>query len=292
MTTVENKMKAKELITEHAKDYLTAKVKIPLGNPALKNVHTNQFLFMDFPSDFSLKNWETIAKALNSSETRYGGYSKTRWYIEGCTIDVDVKGKAEMSLDLNAFASTTKEFTDGYRALTKAYEDATNKSTDTTSAKKTSSTKQTTNAVSNNKELLNQSWIKKYKIPATVYNKVKQICKAGDSDYNNVRAIFKWMDDNLPYEGYPNTVYGAAGIIKHGKGNCCDHAHLFAAMCRSIGVKCNYIHDPKCGKSGHVYNKVYIGNKSYIVDTGRDYASWGSHWGNTGAPVEKTSINF
>jgi transglutaminase/protease-like cytokinesis protein 3 len=292
MSAVLEKKKAKELITENARDYLTAKVKIPLGNPALKNVHTNQFLFMTFPKEFSLQNWKTIAKALNSSDTRFSGYSKSRWYIEGCTIDVDAKGKAEMSLDLNAFASTTKEFTDGYRALTKAYEDATNKSTDTTSAKKTSSTKQTTNAVSNGKSVLNQSWIKKYKISATVYNKVKQICKAGDSDYNNVRAIFKWMDDNLPYEGYGGTRYGAAGTIKHGKGNCCDHAHLFAAMCRSIGVKCNYIHNPKCGRSGHVYNKVYIGNKSYIVDTGRDCASWGSHWGNAGTPIEKTSINF
>ena len=140
--------------------------------------------------------------------------------------------------------------------------------------------------------LKNEKNIKKYKISSSVWKKALEITSPKNSEYKNARAIFKWMDDHLPYEGYGNTRYGAAGTLKRGKGNCCDHAHLFAAMCRSIGIKCNYIHNPCCGSNGHVYNKVYIKGKGTIVDTGRDNASWGSHWGNSGCPTEKTSIDF
>jgi hypothetical protein len=286
--------KAKELIQENARKYFTSKVKIPLGNPALKNVHTNQFLWMDLPKEFAVDNWELIAKVLNGSSTRFSGvdYVNTRWYIEGCTIDVDVSGKAEMSLDLNAFASSTSEFTADYRSYKKAYDDVVNKA----SSNNNSSTKKKTNAVTNtnnnNGALINESWVKKYNIDKRIVDKVKSICKEGKSQYDNVRAIFKWSDANLPYEGYSNTKYGAVGTMLHGAGNCVDHAHLFAAMCRCLGVKCNYIHNTCCGRGGHVYNIVYFDGKGTIVDTGRDCASWGSHWGNDGCPVEKTSINF
>lgn len=144
----------------------------------------------------------------------------------------------------------------------------------------------------NTGSLKNEDWIKKYNIPSTVWKQALELTSAKKSEYNNVKAIFKWMDDKIPYEGYSNTKYGAAGTLKRRKGNCVDHAHLFAAMCRSIGVKCNYIHNPCCGKNGHVYNKVYIGGKATIVDTGRGNASWGSHWGNAGCPSEKETINF
>lgn len=284
------KREALKKIVEHNRDYLKLDVTIPLGNPALKQVHTNQWLWTNLPKEFDLANWTIIAKALNSNTNRYEGYVKNRWYIESCDINVDVKGKAEMKLGLNAFASSYKSFTDGMRSMQKAYNDAVNKQ-DTNTGKKSSASKSTTNAVATG-ELIKQDWVKRYNISGKIVDKVKSICKQGATDYNNVRAIFKWMDDNLPYEGYGNTRYGAVGIMEHGKGNCCDHAHLFCAMCRCLGVKCNYIHNPCCGDNGHVYNIVYLNGKGIIVDTGRDYASWGSHWGNSGCPTEKTSIDF
>ena len=148
------------------------------------------------------------------------------------------------------------------------------------------------NTQSSTKSLKNDANIKKYNIASTVWKKALEITNPKNSELQNAKAIFHWMDAHLPYEGYGNTRYGAAGTLKRGRGNCCDHAHLFAAMCRSVGIKCNYIHNPCCGNGGHVYNKVYIGGKGIIVDTGRDNASWGSHWGNAGCPSEKTSIGF
>ena len=273
---------ALDKIFEHNRDYLKLDITIPLGNKALKQVHTNQWLFTNLPKDFDLANWTILAKALNSSANRYEGYVKNRWYIESNDITVNANGKAEMKLGLNAFASTHSTYAQQFRDLSKAYTSAT-----TT----TSASKNTTNAVDNG-ELIKQSWVKKYNISSKIVNKVKSICKSSNSDYANVRAIFKWSDDNLPYEGYSGTKYGAVGTMEHGAGNCCDHAHLFCAMCRCLGVKCNYIHNPCCGDGGHVYNIVYLDGKGIIVDTGRDNASWGSHWGNSGCPTEKTSIDF
>ena len=152
--------------------------------------------------------------------------------------------------------------------------------------------KASTTSKSNNGSLKNEANIKKYNIASSVWKKAVELTSPNKSEMQNAKAIFHWMDAHLPYEGYSNSRYGAAGILKRGKGNCVDHAHLFAAMCRSIGIECNYIHNSCCGKYGHVYNKVYIGGKGIIVDTGRDNASWGSHWGNSGCPSEKKSINF
>ena len=269
MTTAENKMKAKDLITEHARDYLTAKVKIPLGNPALKNVHTNQFLFMEFPSDFSLQNWETIAKALNSSETRYGGYSKTRWYIEGCTIDVDMKGKAEMSLDLNAFASTTKEFTEGYRALTTAYEDAVNKTVSSTKATTTSSTKQTTNAVSNGKNTTLKGGEGSF-----IDNKVKSIVGNETDALKKAKLIHEHIRSKQKYAYYTDSKYSSAkACYEHIKAiNCADMSRLTASMMRSAGIDCYVVHS-----TCHYYTVLKINGKLYCSDnassasTGRDF---------------------
>ena len=292
MTTAERRMKAKDLITEHARDYLTAKVKIPLGNPALKNVHTNQFLFMDFPSDFSLENWETIAKALNSSETRYGGYSKTRWYIEGCTIDVDVKGKAEMSLDMNAFASTTKEFTDGYRALTKAYEDAVNKTVSSTKAKTTSSTKTTTNAVKGTNSTLKGGQ------GTTIDNLVKKIVGNETNDLKKAKLIHEWLRQNVIYKYYKCAKYFTPEKCYNNKShlNCADTATLTCAMMLSAGLKAYCVHRKFNG--GHFWCVIEINGKKYASDqTGRESASmagsaWNTVWKQSGRTGNGGSASY
>lgn len=140
----------------------------------------------------------------------------------------------------------------------------------------------------------NEKNIKKYNIASSVWKQAVAITSTKNTDLQNAKAIFKWMKAHTVYEGYYNTRYGAAGTLKRRKGNCVDHAHLFAAMCRSIGLKCNYIHN-SC--IAHVYNKVYIKGKGIIVDTGRgttgtNTSTWGSHYGGSGCPVEKTSLDF
>ena len=72
------KAEALKKITEHNRDYLSLNLTIPLGSSALKNVHTNQWLFTNLPKEFDLANWTIIANALNSSTNRYSGYMYRR----------------------------------------------------------------------------------------------------------------------------------------------------------------------------------------------------------------------
>ena len=137
------KAEALKKIVEHNRDYLKLDLTLPLGDKALKQVHTNQWLFTDLPAEFDLVNWTAIAKALNSNVNRYEGYVENRWYIESCDISVD-DSKAEMKLGLNAFASSVNSYSDAFKGFEKAYKDATSSNS---SGKTTSASKNTTNAV-------------------------------------------------------------------------------------------------------------------------------------------------
>ena len=141
----------------------------------------------------------------------------------------------------------------------------------------------------NNTSLKNETNIKKYNIASSVWKQALSVTSTKNSTLQNAKAIFNWVKKNISYEGYSNTKYGAAGTLKKRKGNCTDHGHLICAMMRSVGIKCNYIHN-HC--IHHVYNKVYINGKGVIIDTGRRNPTWGSHWGGRGCPVEKTSLDF
>jgi len=153
-------------------------------------------------------------------------------------------------------------------------------------SKESKSSKCDTQAVSS---LKNEKNIQKYNIPASVWKVAVEITNPKQSELKNAKAIFNYVKNNTSYEGYSNTKYGAAGTLKRKKGNCTDHGHLVCALCRSVGIKCNYIHN-HC--IHHVYNKIYINGKGVIVDTGRRNPTWGSHWGSSGCPVEKETLDF
>ena len=268
------KNKALEKLVEHNKDYLKVDVTIPLGNTALKKVHTNQWLWTTLPKEFDLINWTVIAKHLNSTMNRWEPYVKNKWYIESNDITVTADGKAEMKLGLNAFASTFKQYNEDARSIQKAYTDATTKKT-------TSSSKSTSNALANNNgALINESWVKKYNVPSIVVDKIKKCCKQGNTEEQNVRAWHEWMDANVQWEKYDDSQKSMESVINDGRGNCVDNSRVFRAGCLALGVKCRYMKGKGCGGYGHQWNKVYFSNgKTVIVDNGRGDASWGSHFG-------------
>ena len=89
------KKKAIEKIVEHNRDYLKVDITMPLGNPALKKVHTNQFMWTTLPKNFALANWGIIAKALKIAESYPEGkelYDKIAdFYEKQDTVGVDKK---------------------------------------------------------------------------------------------------------------------------------------------------------------------------------------------------------
>jgi hypothetical protein len=294
------KSEALKKIVEHNRDYLKLDLTLPLGDTALKEVHTNQWLFTDLPAEFDLLNWTVIAKALNSNVNRWEGYVENRWYIESVDISVDAGGKAEMKLGLNAFASNYNTYSDAYKSFEKAYTDATTQTTTSTTksddGKTTSSAKNTSNAVTNKTSVINEEWVKKYSIPSIIVNKIKEVCKVGNTDEQNVKAWFKWMDAHINYIYYTNHQHDYAWQMSHGGGNCVDNSRMFRAGCLALGVKCTYVHGFSCCAGGecanHQFNKVYLNGKGIIVDTGRKNASWGSHWGSCSGGTSETTTSW
>ena len=194
-----------------------------------------------------------------------------------------------MKLSLNAFASSYNAYSEAYKGYEKAYTDATSSST----SKTTSASKNTTNAVTNKTSVINEEWVKKYSIPSIIVNKIKEVCKVGNTDEQNVKAWFKWMDAHINYIYYTDHQHDYDWQIRHGGGNCVDNSRMFRAGCLALGVKCNYLKSGSCccthgGTVGHQFNKVYLNGKGITVDCGRDNASWGSHWGNCSGIYETT----
>ena len=279
-------------IVEHNRDYFKCDITIPLGNTALKKVHTNQFLFSSIPDTFNLVNWALIAKKLNANVNRYEGYVKNRWYIESCDISVEAGGDAKMKLGLNAFASSYQTYTDGFKGMMDTYNQQTKQNT--TSNNGTSATQTTSNAVTTQTSVINSEWVKKYSVPSVVVNKIKEICKVGNTQEQNVKIWFNWMDKHIGYVGYTDHQRSIQTVMSKGGGNCVDNSRTFRAGCHALGVKCNFVQGFSCCANGecanHQWNKVYLNGKGITVDTGRSYASWGSHWGNcSGGTSETTS---
>lgn len=295
-TEIDNNLRKAEAlkkIVEHNRDYLKVDLTIPLGDKALKQVHTNQWLFTDLPKEFDLVNWTIIAQALNANTNRFEGYVKNRWYIESVDISVDASGKAEMKLGCNAFASTFSEYSEAFRKFQSDYKSATEKkTTDTSDSKKTTSAaKNTTNATTNKKSVINEQWVKKYSVPSVVVNKIKEICKVENTDEQNVKAWFKWMDAHVNYAKYFGHQRSIQYCIKVGSGNCVDNSRVFRAGCLALGVKCNFVKNT-CTSPNHQYNRVYLNGKKIDVDCGRDYASWGSNWGGHSSCGTETTVSW
>lgn len=289
-----NKKKVADTIFEHSRDYLSAKFKLPLGDKCLKKVHTNQFMFTELPKEFRIENWGTIAKALSSDYNRFTGteYITDRWYIETVNITVDAtSNKGEMDIEVNSFASSLSKYSKDYRDLEKEYNNLNNNNT----SSNTSATKNNSNATAKT-SVINEDWVKKNNVPDSVVKIIKQVCSTSKSDYDNVRAWFNWVDKHIGYSAYTGHQRSIDTVISKGGGNCVDNSRVFRAGCHALGIKCNYIKAYSCCSgsecANHQFNKVYIGNKSYIVDTGRQLASWGSHWGKCSGGQTETSSSW
>lgn len=283
-----NKIKAEALkkIVEHNRDYLKLDITLPLGDTALKNVHTNQWLFTNLPSDFDLVNWTIIAKQLNSNVNRYEGYVKNRWYIDSVTVDVDASGKAEMKLGLNAFASSLSKFADDFQSAEEAYKNA------TTKKKNTSATKNTTNAVTpgDNTTIKNGwwgDWVTKF---------VKENVGSETDTLTKCKKMYQVFCDHTTYRLYYNAKYTYSGVNSY-EGvwkrnewlNCGDGANFLAAFMECCGAKAEILNGSGCGY-GHYVVKVTIDGNTYWCDHA---STTGNHttrgWNNTFCDIRSGS---
>ena len=279
------KAKASEQIQDSVRDLLKLTITVPLGNPVLKNVHTNMFLWTELPQEFDLSNFTTIASVLNSSYSRFSGYQLNRWYIEGTTINND-GNKFTMDLELNPFGSSISKYKDNYRAFLKAYNDAVNKnnkSNKTTSQSKKTKVKKdntlskrsdgkghchdtyylaTKSGRINISKLLNKSESKLAQgtigKTGTNYHKFVKKCKTAKEVYKKLCSIIP-----MTVPSYYDCKYKCASdAFKHPKSlNCAERARLFKACCDVQNIPCVIYH-----VEGHYLNGVKIGGKWKTAD--------------------------
>ncbi|MBQ7927708.1 MAG: transglutaminase domain-containing protein [Methanobrevibacter sp.] len=281
------KNKSIELIQESARDLLTMKLTLPLGNPALKKVHTNQFCFYDWESTSAmhLKNWEKLAEVYSSIYTRFGGYKLGRWYIETNTIDVDIPNrKAEMKLELNAFPSKLTDFTSDARKFQEAYNNLFRNNTNS-SSKSTSSGKKTTNSTSKNNTKLFPTKAGR-NISTNIKTAAKQITEGCNTEEQRAYCIYDWVDKYVSYKKYWGYGKPSSAVISSHTANCWDTAFLIYNLCSACKpkVRCEIYNgryhfiDETCG---HLWNKLPYKGKMTFADTGRSNRNpIGSHGGS------------
>lgn len=128
---------------ESVRDLNKLTIKLPLGNPSLKYVHTNQWLFTDLPKEFYLTNLAPLMNALNGTYNRYTGFQENRWYIEGVTINNDGT-TATIELNVNPMASSLSTYTEANNKSKEDYVSAVNSSNNNVATKEKTSKKSTT----------------------------------------------------------------------------------------------------------------------------------------------------
>ena len=253
-----------EEITDSVRDLSNLKITLPLGNPSLKYVHTNQFLWTDLPKEFRLANFKIISKALNGKDSRWSGYEVNRWYIENTTIKNDGTN-FDIELDVNPFASSLRDYHDGKKELEKAYIDNLNKGK--------SNTKKNNNTVKS----VNSSPLKGGE-GKVIDDLVKRIVGNTTDDLAKAKLVHQWLKDNVRYSSYECTNYWSAEACYNNRGhlNCADTARLTRAMMSSAGLDAWVVH--RNSNNGHFWTLIKINGQIYASDQTGDGSDWNTIW--------------
>lgn len=136
-------------------------------------------------------------------------------------------------------------------------------------------------------------------------NITKNVTKnRADTRYNIIKNIFEWMDNHVKYEKpmYYNSKHYAVQTAVLGKGNCCDQARLFIALCRAAGIPHNatkFEHSDAVqfmggNVYGHVWPAVVLENGTQInCDTSSCSSKLGApSWKNKGSISETYDLNM
>lgn len=86
---------------------------------------------------------------------------------------------------------------------------------------------------------------------------------------DKAKAIFNYVRDNIEYDYYYDSKYGALGTLNLKKGNCVDQSHLLIAMYRTAGFNARYVHgscDFGVHWYGHVWTQVLVDNIWMVGD--------------------------
>jgi len=118
----------------------------------------------------------------------------------------------------------------------------------------------------------------------------REVVGSVSDPYNASFSIFRWVNRNINYSGPHAESFGALWALQNLRGDCTEHAYLFVAMCRSIGIPARCIDglsnssmvrskDFLWGNIGHDWAEVFFPSYGWIwVDP-----TW--NWFGTNDPV-------
>jgi len=119
-----------------------------------------------------------------------------------------------------------------------------------------------------------------------------------------VKAVYMWMQKHVVYEKpmYYGSEHYAVETAKLGKGNCCDQARLFIALCRAAGIPhnatefhySNAIQFKGGNNYGHVWPVIKLENGTRIIcDTSSRSSTYGHpSWKNKGTVTESFNLKI
>ena len=276
--------KAKEIMLKSFRDMLTVKVTIPLGDPKLKEIHTNSFIWIPLLDIVDLANYEAIMKYvmpyLGSGARNNVEYIRDRWYVEAINTTNDANGKFQMELTLNPLASDPSEYRKNRTDWEKAFSDnfivddkhevniaGVTGSGSTSSSSSSSST--TVKSTTGNTSLKGGQG-------TTIDNKVKEICGTETDQLKKAKLIDKWLNKNVSYSRYCCGKYGKDATKAYNNRshlNCGDTALLTTAMMRSAGLSADVVWAP-----GHFWTRIKINGKEYFSDQTSSSRGWNEVW--------------
>lgn len=105
---------------------------------------------------------------------------------------------------------------------------------------------------------------------ASIQSLARSLTSGINSTWGKAEAIFNWTRDNISYQFYYNTRYGAVNTLSQRRGNCVDQSHLLIALSRAAGIPARYAHGICTFNSGstygHVWAELYINGKWHAAD--------------------------
>ena len=127
-----------------------------------------------------------------------------------------------------------------------------------------------------------------------------ELTKGRGSDWDKAESLFNYVRDNIAYEFYFNTKYGAKNTLNRKAGNCVDQSHLLIALARSVGLAARYVNGQATFTSGstigHVWVQIKIDDTWVVADTTSKYNDLGAikNWYTNTVTIhgKYASINF
>ena len=286
---------ARKKIIEAFRDMLTVKVTIPLGDPKLKEVHTNSFIWLPLLDYMDLANYEDIMRYvmpyLGESSRENMNYIRDRWYVEAINTTNDSSGKFQMELTLNPIASSNdtyrKNRTDWQKAFSDNFIVDDKHKVDIVGVTGTTSTTTTTVKSTGTNPTL------KGGEGTFIDNLVKEIVGMETDQLKKAKLIHEHIRSKQHYSSYSCSKYTTAEAcyknITH--LNCADMSRLTRAMMASAGLTCYVVHNNS--GVGHFWVVIEIGGKKYASDNASSSSSGRAfdYFWNPSTQVTEKAVN-